>query len=70
MANHGAVVLGDSLDRALDQALDRARYLEYLCDVQLKVLATGLGVRTLSPAELAAAAAALSSYGRPAPPRS
>ena len=70
MANHGAVVLGDSPDRALDQALDRARYLEYLCDVQLKALATGLPVRTLSPADLAAAAAALSTYGGPAPPRS
>jgi L-fuculose-phosphate aldolase len=59
MAQHGAVVLGSSAA----QALDRARYLEYLCDAQLRALATGLPVRTLSAAELSTAAAALASYG-------
>ena len=55
MAQHGAVTIGDTLG----QALDRARYLEHLCDVQLRALATGRPVRTLSPADLAAAVEAL-----------
>jgi L-fuculose-phosphate aldolase len=60
MAQHGAVTIGDSAR----QALDRARYLEYLCDVQLRALATGLPVRTLPPEEIATVARALAGYGQ------
>ena len=58
MAHHGAVVLGGSVG----EALDRARYLEYLCDVQLRALATGRPVPTLPAAELDAVARALAAY--------
>jgi hypothetical protein len=53
MGNHGAVTMADGLPRAY--AL--AEYLEYLCDVHLRALATGLPVRTLPPEEIAAVAA-------------
>jgi L-fuculose-phosphate aldolase len=63
MANHGAVVTAASLR----EALSHAEYLEYLCDVQLRALATGLPVRTLDDDELDRVAVALRSYGRPGP---
>lgn len=53
MGNHGAVTVADGLGRAY--AL--AEYLEYLCDVHLRALATGLPVRTLPPEEIARVAA-------------
>ena len=49
MGNHGAVTVADGLARAY--AL--AEYLEYLCDVHLRALATGLPVRTLPSEEIA-----------------
>lgn len=64
MAAHGAVVVAD----ALPAALAKAEYLEYLCDVQLRALATGLPVRVLPDDELARVAAALATYGQQ-PPR-
>lgn len=63
LANHGAVVVADSLR----SAFARAEYLEYLCDVHLRALATGLGVRVLPDDELARVAAALDRYGQRAP---
>ena len=53
MGNHGAVTVADGLTRAY--AL--AEYLEYLCDVHLRALATGLPVHTLPPEEIDAVAA-------------
>ena len=50
MGNHGAVTVADGLARAY--AL--AEYLEYLCDVHLRALATGLPVRILASDEIAA----------------
>jgi L-fuculose-phosphate aldolase len=63
MANHGAVCVGDSLQTALELAA----YLEYLCDVQLRALATGLPVRTLPPDEIRWAMGAMARY-RQTPP--
>lgn len=60
MANHGAVLVA----AGVDGALDRAGYLEYVCDVALRALATGLPPRTLDPAELDRVAAALGGYGQ------
>jgi L-fuculose-phosphate aldolase len=48
MGNHGAVTVADTLSHAY--AL--AEYLEYLCDVHLRALATGLPVRTLAADEI------------------
>jgi L-fuculose-phosphate aldolase len=60
MANHGAVLVAPGVDGALD----RAGYLEYVCDVALRALATGLPPRTLDAAELERVADALRGYGR------
>ncbi|HEY0814432.1 MAG TPA: class II aldolase/adducin family protein [Pseudonocardia sp.] len=49
MGNHGAVTVAATLS----QAYALAEYLEYLCDVHLRALATGLPVRTLGAVELA-----------------
>ena len=58
LANHGAVTVGASLA----QAYDRAVYLEWLCEVALRVLSTGAPPRLLDDAELARVAARLASY--------
>jgi L-fuculose-phosphate aldolase len=63
MANHGAVCAGDSA-RA---ALDLAEYLEYLCDVQLRAMATGVPIRTLPRDEVEWAMGAMAHY-RQTPP--
>lgn len=59
MASHGAITTADTLR----EALAKAEYLEYLCDVQLRVLATGLPVATLDADEIDRVAAALSRHG-------
>lgn len=63
MGNHGAVVVADTLGRAL--AL--AGYLEYICDVHLRALGTGLPVRTVPVAEIELVARKLAGYGQRAP---
>ncbi len=63
MGNHGAVVVAGSLVKALNLV----RYLEYVCDVHLRALSTGLPVRTLEPAEIDRVAALLGGYGQSIP---
>ena len=63
MANHGAVCVSDSVR----SALDLAAYLEYVCDVQLRAMATGLPIRTLPPDEVRWAMGAMANY-RQRPP--
>lgn len=63
LANHGAVTTAASLP----EAFRRAEYLEYLCDVHLRALATGLLPRVLADDELARVGEALRSYGQQAP---
>jgi L-fuculose-phosphate aldolase len=60
MGNHGAVLVG----QALPKVLDRVPYLEYVCDVALRAMATGAPVRVLGDAELADVARRLSGYGQ------
>jgi L-fuculose-phosphate aldolase len=60
LGNHGALTVGASLAGALDLVA----YLEYVCDVQLRALATGLPVRTLPAEEIAAVAVAVRGYGQ------
>jgi L-fuculose-phosphate aldolase len=63
LGNHGALTVG----AALAGALELVAYLEYVCDLHLRALATGLPVRTLPAEEIDAVAAALRGYGqRPA----
>ncbi|GAA3995337.1 class II aldolase/adducin family protein [Allokutzneria multivorans] len=65
LANHGAVVLGGSLD----DAYERAKYLEWLCDVALRVQSAGLLPRVLGEERMAEAVDRLSTYGQKAPER-
>jgi L-fuculose-phosphate aldolase len=62
MGNHGAVLVG----QALPKVLDRVAYLEYVCDVQLRAMASGATVRVLDDDELADVANRLASYGQQA----
>jgi L-fuculose-phosphate aldolase len=66
MGNHGAVTVADTLS----QAYALAEYLEYLCDVHLRALATGLPVRTLPPAEIAEVALRIAPGASTRPPDS
>lgn len=63
LANHGAVCVADSIR----SGLDLAAYLEYLCDVQLRAMSTGLPIRTLPAGEVRSVMRALADY-RQAPP--
>ena len=65
MANHGAIVAADDIA----QALSLARYLEYVCDVHLRALSTGVPVRTLSADEIERVTDLLGTYGQAAPGR-
>lgn len=60
MGNHGAITIGDTLEKAY--AL--AEYLEYVCDVQIRALSTGLPVRTLAVEEVEHVIELLTSYGQ------
>jgi L-fuculose-phosphate aldolase len=66
MGNHGAVTVAATLG----EAYALAEYLEYLCDVHLRALATGLPVRTLPPAELAEVALRIAPGASTRPPGS
>ena len=60
LGNHGAVVVAGSPDRGLEAA----GYLEYLCEVELRALATGLPVRRLPPDEIERVGELLGGYGQ------
>ena len=61
MSNHGAVTVGPTLDKALSLL----PYLEYICDVQLRAMATGIPVKVLDGAEVDYMVEALKGYGQP-----
>jgi L-fuculose-phosphate aldolase len=60
MGNHGAVLVG----AALPKVLDLVPYLEYLCDVALRAMASGAPVRVLDDAEIAEVGRRLAGYGQ------
>lgn len=60
MGNHGAIVAAPTLG----EALRLAGYLEYVCEVHLRALSTGLPVRTVPAEEIERVAAKLSGYGQ------
>lgn len=62
MGNHGAVLAG----QALPKVLNLVPYLEYICDVQLRAMATGAPVRVLGDDEIAEVGRRLASYGQKA----
>jgi L-fuculose-phosphate aldolase len=62
MGNHGAVLVGT----ALPKVLNLVPYLEYVCDVQLRAMATGAPVRVLPDAEIDEVGRRLAGYGQQA----
>ncbi len=60
MRNHGAVLVGDRLEKVLSQVA----YLEYVCDVQLRVISTGLTPSLLGADEVERVRVGLSGYGQ------
>lgn len=60
MANHGAVTIGTTPTKAYE----RVEYLEYVCDVHLRAVASGLHVRTLPGGEVEHVAEKLVGYGQ------
>lgn len=60
MANHGAITTGATLDKAL--AL--LPYLEYICEIQLRAMATGSTVKQITPGEMTQAVVGMSTYGQ------
>ena len=62
MGNHGAVLVG----AALPKVLSMVPYLEYLCDVQLRAMASGAPVRVLDDDEIAEVGRRLAGYGQQA----
>lgn len=61
MANHGAVTIGATLDKALSLL----PYLEYICEIQLRAMATGAPVKLLDAAQTDAMVIAMQGYGQP-----
>lgn len=60
MGNHGAVLAG----AALPKVMNLVPYLEYVCDVALRAMATGARVRVLDDAEIAEVGCLLAGYGQ------
>ncbi len=60
MANHGAITTGPTLAKALSLL----PYLEYICEIQLRAMATGAKIKYLSDADMAEAGKGMSTYGQ------
>ncbi|WP_240746719.1 class II aldolase/adducin family protein [Cryptosporangium phraense] len=60
LGNHGAVTVGATLA----EAYDRAVYLEWVCEVALRVLSSGVIPRLLDGVEMDDATARLATYGQ------
>lgn len=60
LGNHGAVTVGATLG----EAYERAVYLEWLCEVALRVRSSGLPPRLLDTAEIDRVVAKLAGYGQ------
>jgi L-fuculose-phosphate aldolase len=58
MANHGAITIGPSLTKAFSLL----PYLEYVCEIQLRAMATGAAVKTLDEAQMAQVLDGLKTY--------
>ena len=61
MANHGAITTGPTLAKALSLL----PYLEYICEIQLRAMATGAAIKYVSDAEMEQAIIGMSTYGQP-----
>lgn len=60
MSNHGAVSVGPTLDKALDQL----PYLEYICEIELRAMATGRDIKRVTPSQIDEVIQLLAGYGQ------
>lgn len=60
MANHGAITIGATLAAAFDLL----PYLEYICEIQLRAMATGAPIKVLPAEVLGEALASFGGYGQ------
>ncbi|MDO5034612.1 MAG: class II aldolase/adducin family protein [Actinomycetaceae bacterium] len=60
MKNHGAITTGPTLKKAVD----KLPILEYICDIHLRALATGLPISLLSEEEMEDASKGIANYGK------
>ena len=60
MKNHGAITIGPSLKKAVDLL----PILEYVCEIQLKAMATGADIALLSADQIESAVGGMSPYGK------
>ncbi|RLP06669.1 class II aldolase/adducin family protein [Propionibacterium australiense] len=58
MSNHGAITIGPSLEKAFSLL----PYLEYVCEIQLRAMGTGLPVKTLDEDQMAYVLDGLKTY--------
>lgn len=58
MSNHGAITIGPTLDKALSLL----PYLEYVCEVELRAMATGQPVKVLTEDQIAYQVEAIKGY--------
>ncbi|AXE37252.1 class II aldolase/adducin family protein [Acidipropionibacterium virtanenii] len=58
MSNHGAITIGPTLDKALSLL----PYLEYICEIQLRAMATGQPVKVLTEEQIAFQIEAIKGY--------
>jgi len=60
MKNHGAITIGPTVKKAAGLL----PILEYVCEIHLRAMATGVPVALLSPEQMADAKAAIADYGK------
>ncbi|MCI7305918.1 MAG: class II aldolase/adducin family protein [Trueperella sp.] len=60
MKNHGAITIGPNLKKAVDLL----PILEYICEIQLRAMATGAPIALLDDAQIAEALAGMANYGK------
>ncbi len=59
MSNHGAITIGETVKKAVNLL----PVLEYICEIQLRAMATGAPIKLLTQAQMDDALGAMSSYG-------
>lgn len=60
MANHGAITAGPTLPKVLSLL----PYLEYICEIQLRAMATGAKIKLVPDADMEQARIGMSTYGQ------
>lgn len=59
MSNHGAITLGENLEKAFDLL----PYLEYICEIQLRAMSTGAKIKVLTDEQISDSTENIAGYG-------